>query len=250
MTFAMLGRCADSGSVGVAISTAIPCVGGLCLRWKADVGVVTTQSFINPYLASNLLDRLPAEEQLPAVFSSVLSGDAQQDIRQVGFMPFAGEPQVFTGDRCTDWNGQIIGEHYAALGNMLTGEDVLASMADSFRSTADSSLAERLLLALEAGQSVGGDFRGRQSAALLVLTDRGYPTVDLRVDENQEPVGELRRIWRVYQAQLARFVDAMPRPGHPSGTSDPEAGKVIMLPPEQRPAHVAAGGDGQRNSTD
>ncbi|TYC99949.1 DUF1028 domain-containing protein [Arthrobacter echini] len=237
MTFSILGRCVDSGSVGVAISTAIPCVGGLCLRWKRDVGVMTTQSFINPYLASGVLDRMPSEDAAESVFTSVVAADPQKEIRQLGWMPFIGRPQGFTGSGCTGWSGQIIATDHLVLGNMLTGEEVLGSMAERYESTEGLPLAERLVLALEAGQSAGGDFRGRQSAAVLVLTDRGYPTVDLRVDDNREPVREVRRIWGIHQAQLTQFIEDMPRPGHMGGSNDGGPESVISLPVADRPPY-------------
>ena len=139
------------------------------------------------------------------------------------------------GENCTPWFGDRNGPGYAVQGNMLTGPEVLAAMEAAFVRSEATELAERLLLALEAGQAVGGDKRGKQSAALLVYHVEDYPWVDLRVDEHRHPVAELRRIWSIYLQQVRPFLDGMPKKGQPAGPTPPSVIAMLLTPPPYRP---------------
>lgn len=225
--------------VGVAISTAIPAVGALCSFAAPMVGAVVSQSWVNPYLGLDGVALLRGGMGAQAVLDEVLAQDPGRERRQVGIVDSTGASASFTGAECTGWAGQLLGPGYAVQGNMLTGAATLAEMEKAFLASTDQHLAERLVRTLEAGQRVGGDKRGRQSAGLLVFHEEAYPYVDLRVDEHAEPVAELRRVWEVARRELLPFVDTMPTRENPMGGVDAAVVDLILLPPSQRPARYA-----------
>ncbi len=234
-TFSIVARCPRSGMLGVAVSTAVPAVGAICPYVKAGVGAVSTQSWVNPYLAVEALRLMEAGTAAPAALDRVLAADESRDLRQIGLVDARGRAEAWTGADCTPWHGDIVEDGFAVQGNMLRGEATLGAMAKAFRDAAPLDLAERLLLALEAGDAAGGDKRGKQSAALRVHHGEAYPWIDLRADEHREPVAELRRIYAIAQEQLLPFVAGMPkREGAAEGL--PEAvTEMLLKPPPRRP---------------
>src|SRR5579875_3571691 len=209
-TFSIVARCPRSGMLGVAVSTAVPAVGALCPYVKTGVGAVSTQSWVNPYLAIDAL-------------------------RQIGVVDAAGRSVAWTGGGCTPWHGHITERDVAIQGNMLVGEATLSAMAEAFRRSESLDLAERLLLALEAGQAAGGDKRGKQSAALRVHHTEDYPWLDLRVDEHRYPVAELRRVYTIARLQLLPFVEGMPKRGAAAGALPGPVEDMLLTPPPFRP---------------
>lgn len=241
MTFSIVAHCPRAGQLGVAVSTAVPAVGAMCPYVRAGVGAVSTQSWVNPYLAIEALRLMEGGLSGPAALDTVLSGDDARDVRQIGVVDHAGRAASWSGAGCTSWFGHIVGDGFAVQGNMLVGEATITRMAEAFRDSAGSDLAERLLLALEAGQAAGGDRRGRQSAALRVHDVEDYALLDLRVDEHADPVGELRRVFGIARLQLLPFVVGMPRKGAPAGPIPEEVTRMLLMPPPDRP-----GGGGSR----
>jgi len=239
-TFSIVARCPRSGMLGVAVSTAVPAVGAICPRIIPGVGAASTQAWVNPYLAIDALNRLQAGADAPAALAEALRADDARDVRQIGLVDAAGRAASWSGPACTPWFGQLTGEGWAIQGNMLTGPEVLDAMRDAFLGAEDAAFPERLVLALEAGQSVGGDKRGKQSAAVLVYGVEDYPAVDLRVDEHSYPVTELRRVWTVFQAQTMPFLQGMPRKGQPPQPSPDEVVALLLLPPAERPGAAPA----------
>lgn len=235
MTFSIVVRCPESGALGVAVSTAVPAVGALCPYVSPAIGAISTQSWVNPYLAIKALALLAEGHSAAQALDKVLSGDEKASLRQLGIVAANGASAAWTGDDCTDWAGQRTGPGYAIQGNMLVGPETLEAMEASFLASGELTLAERLLLALEAGQAAGGDKRGRQSASLLIYRDEPYPWLDLRVDEHAEPVDELRRVFGVAMAQLAPFVESMPSKVNPTGVPPKEVSDMLLLRPRQRP---------------
>jgi uncharacterized Ntn-hydrolase superfamily protein len=158
-TFSITARCERTGQFGVAVSTKVPAVGSLCPYAKAGVGAIASQSFVNPYIGINGLRYL--EEGLTAseVMAKVLEEDPEPELRQVCIVDKDGNAAAFTGSGCDTWNGDLTGDNYAVAGNMLVGEDTIRAMAAAFEREAGLTLAERLLVALEAGQAAGGDNR-------------------------------------------------------------------------------------------
>lgn len=219
-TFSITARCEHTGQLGVAVSTAIPCVGMLCPFVQSGVGAIATQSFVNPYLGiwglENLALGLCAEDTL----KKLSERDEGFELRQIAIVDANGESAAFSGNQCDGWYGHLTGRNYAVAGNMLTGPETLEAMQASFCQDTALPLAERLVHALAAGQRAGGDKRGKQSAALRVFSTEQYPLVDLRVDDHPDPVSELDRIYRVVESQLLPLMDLLPSRAYPAGRLD------------------------------
>lgn len=220
MTFSIAARCAESGEFGVAVSTKLLCVGALCPFARAGVGAISTQSFVNPYIGITGLDYLASGMDARATMRRLTEEDEGRALRQFTVIDRDGQSAAYSGDDCVQWFGHRTGDAYAAAGNMLTGPDVIDGMAESFEATSGQPLGERMMLALEAGQAPGGDKRGRQSAAMLIYSTEDYPLVDLRVDDNPDPVVELRRLWGLYNAELSDLMGMLPSKAHPAGLFD------------------------------
>jgi uncharacterized Ntn-hydrolase superfamily protein len=235
MTFSIAARCPRTGMMGVAVSTAVPGVGGICPFVREGVGAVATQSWVNPYLGIDALELLAQGTAAGETVQRLIDADPGRDVRQLGVVDREGRARAWTGKDCVSWCGHVTGEGFAAQGNMLTGEAVVAAMADAFRRTEALDLPERLLVCLEAGQAQGGDKRGCQSAAVKVLWKEAYPWVDLRVDEHRHPVAELRRVFEVARHQLFPFTAGMPKRDDPLGGLPEELTRTILQPPPYRP---------------
>ncbi len=242
-TFSIVARCPVTGMLGVAVSTAVPAVGALCPYIQSRVGAVSTQAWVNPYLAIDALALIAAGKTAAEALDAVLAGDDGRQQRQIGMVDAAGRSAAFTGEDCTPWCGQILEAGVAVQGNMLVGPAVLEAMIESFRASASLELAERLMRALEAGQAAGGDKRGKQSAALRVHHLEDYAWLDLRVDDHADPITELRRVYTVAKAQLQPFVAAMPRRGAAAGPFDPAVSAMLLRPPAERPGAAVAQDD-------
>lgn len=235
MTFSIVAHCPRSGMLGVAVATAVPAVGAMCPYVKTGIGAVSTQSWVNPYLAIDALRLMEGGKSGPEALDAVMAADAGRDVRQIGVIDAQGRSAAWSGKACTDWFGEIAEPHFAVQGNMLVGAPTIEAMAKSFRSSESLDLAERLMLAMEAAESAGGDKRGRQSAALKVHHLEDYALLDLRVDEHAYPVAELRRIFTIAKLQLLPFVQGMPTRNGPGATAPESLVKLLGLPPPQRP---------------
>ena len=213
-TFSIIGRCPRTGQLGVGVASAVPAVGSMCPFVRSRVGAASTQSWVNPYLALTALAELENGAGATDASTIALASDEAGAFRQFGRVDRSGASAAHTGTECTPWAGQILGMGVAIVGNMLTGPEVLGAMAAAFDDSKSEDLAERLMLALEAGNAAGGDKRGKQSAALRVHADEVYALMDIRVDEHAEPISELRRVMRIARAQLLPFIAGMPKRGN------------------------------------
>lgn len=208
-TFSIVARDPVSGDLGVAVQSKFLAVGSVVPWAQAGVGAVATQSFANTTYGPEGLRLMAAGWTAPEALKHMLAVDHDSSHRQVLLVDFAGRSAAFTGEGCHNWAGHIIGEGYACAGNILVGEDTVEAMAKSFEST-EGALAVRLVTALAAGQAAGGDSRGQQSAAVLVVrTGGGYGGrndryVDLRVDDHTEPIVELRRLLDLHRLYLTK----------------------------------------------
>ena len=197
MTFSIIARDPERGLFGVAVSTAVPCVGAVCPYAKTGVGAIASQSWVNVQLGTDGLRLLELGLSPEAALTALLQEDPEAAKRQVAGIDSRGRVYAYSGDECVAWYGHRSGDSYSVQGNMLVGEETIDAMADAFERS-KGHLAPRLLEALEAGQAAGGDKRGRESAALLVPAPEGgdpWAGIDVRVDYHPEPVGELRRIF-------------------------------------------------------
>ena len=172
---------------------------------------------------------------------TLIAADPGRDVRQLGIVDAAGRSAAWSGAQCTNWFGHITGPDFSVQGNMLVGERTIQAMADAFTGSAGLTLPERLMAVLEAGQSAGGDKRGRQSAALLVYKTQEFPYLSLRVDEHAHPVVELRRVLEVARHQLLPFVDGMPTRQRPLGDLPKAVTDMLMTPPPYRPGGGGSG---------
>lgn len=211
MTFSIAARDAQTGWLGVATSSKALSVGAAVPYVELGVGAIASQSFVNPYLGLDglrlLADGMPAERAI----ERLVEGDPGRDVRQLGIVDKEGRAAAYTGSKCIAWAGHQIGGGYVCLGNLLSNENVVPAMATAFERSGGDPLYERLMLALEAGQEAGGDRRGRQSAAIYIIGEEEYALCDLRVDDHEDPVAELRRILGVYVREEVTFMQVMPR---------------------------------------
>jgi uncharacterized Ntn-hydrolase superfamily protein len=166
---------------------------------QAGVGAIATQSYVNVRYGPEGLKLLAQGKSAKETIDALVAEDAGRDRRQVGIVDRNGEAASFTGPGCLPWAGQKTGPNFACQGNLLTGPEVVDAMVNAYTSTT-GPLAWRLMAALEAGDRAGGDKRGKQSAAIVVVRDKGGPMgasdryIDLRVDDHPDPVPELARI--------------------------------------------------------
>src|SRR5215217_3826889 len=210
VTYSLVAFDPDTGEHGAAVHSHWFSVGSLCLWARPGVGAVATQSVVEPAHGPHGLDRLAAGAAAPEALAGLLGGDALAAVRQVGVVDAAGRVAVQTGADCIACAGDAVGEHVSAQANMMAHDTVPAAMVAGFeRATGD--LSDRLMAALDAAEGEGGDVRGRQSSALVVVPPEGeawQARFDLRVEDHRDPVGELRRLLRLGRAyELAGKAD-------------------------------------------
>src|SRR5690348_7266556 len=204
-TFSIAACDLETAQWGVATQSKFLAVGSVVPWPDPHVGAIATQAYANPRYGPGglalLREGLSAEETVERL-TGADSGSAH---RQLGVVDGEGRSATFTGAECMDWAGGIAGPCFAAQGNILVGEDTVAALATTFEATAGRPLAERLIECLAAAQAAGGDSRGQQSAALLVVErDGGYASlsdslVDLRVDDHPTPIAELGRLYEAHR---------------------------------------------------
>jgi uncharacterized Ntn-hydrolase superfamily protein len=207
LTFSIVAADIEAGDWGVAVASKFPAVGVVVPWARAGAGAVATQSWANTTYGWRGLDLMADGLTAERTLDRLLKDDEGREQRQVGLVDAAGRSATFTGSECMPWSGGRVGHGYACQGNILVGEEVVASAARGFE-TAEGELVDRLVTALLAGDQAGGDRRGRQSAALLVVrpgggyeghTDR---YVDLRVDDHPDAPAELARVFEVYDREM------------------------------------------------
>jgi len=208
LTFSIVGYDPKEKEWGIAVQSKFLGVGAVVPFAKAGVGAVATQSYANTAYGPQALELMAAGKSAAEALEIITKDDPDKEMRQVGIIDRNGTAASFTGKFCYDWAGGITGEHFAAQGNILVPGTV-ETMANTFKET-KGTLAERLLAALDAGQEAGGDSRGQQSAALLVVKEAGgyggYNDrfIDLRVDDHPQPIKELIRIYGLQQLYFAK----------------------------------------------
>jgi len=206
-TFSIVALDRKNGDMGVAVQSKFIAVGSVVPWAKAGVGAVATQASANVGYGPKALRMLEEGLASSEVLERLLLEDEQNQGRQVAIVDAKGIVAVHTGTGCMEWAGHVTGDGYSCQGNILAGIDVVESMARAYDRTA-GDLIDRLLAALSAGQKAGGDRRGQQSAALLVVREKGgYERftdryVDLRVDDSTRPIDELKRVFKIYDMTM------------------------------------------------
>lgn len=212
MTYSIVARDRDTGELGVAVQSHWFSVGSIVPWARPGVGAVATQSIGEPSYGPRLLDRVAAGEEPGPALEGELAADPLAHFRQVALVDSAGRVAIHTGDGCIAHAGDREGDGYGAQANLMATPAVWPAMAEAFES-ASGPLARRLLAALDAGEAAGGDVRGRQSAALVVVPSAGEPwrrAVELRVEDHVDPLAELRRVCDLHDAyRLADRADAL-----------------------------------------
>jgi len=204
-TYSIVACDLEAGQWGVATQSKYLAVGSVVPWAEPLVGAVATQAWVNPRFGPDglalLRDGLAADQ----VVARLTEADPGRAHRQLGVVDAAGRAASYTGERCMKWAGERTGDGYAAQGNILVSGETVDAIAETFEATAGTGLILRLLDALDAGQAAGGDSRGQQSAAILVVEkNSGHggmsdTLVDLRVDDHEAPLGELRRLYGLHE---------------------------------------------------
>jgi uncharacterized Ntn-hydrolase superfamily protein len=204
-TYSIVARDPATGQLGVAVQSHWFSVGSIVPWAEAGVGAVATQSFVEPAYGKLGLDLMRAGKSAPAALKSLLAGDEGRDVRQVAMVDAQGGVAAHTGAKCIEAAGHATGAAFSVQANLMRNEKVWPAMERAF-AAARGDLAERMMAALEAAEAAGGDIRGKQSAALIVVAPRstGKPWVDrvfdLRVDDHPEPLKELHRLITLQRA--------------------------------------------------
>ena len=204
-TYSIVARDPETGELGVAVQSHWFSVGSLVPWAEAGVGAVATQSFVDPAYGPLGLELMRAGKSARQALDALLASDPSRDVRQVAFVDAKGNVAAFTGSNCIPAAGHIEGEQFSVQANLMLNDKVWPAMAKAYRDTR-GDLADHLLAALDAAQTAGGDIRGKQSAAILIV--RGKSTsrpwadriVDLRVEDHPEPLKELRRLVQLRRA--------------------------------------------------
>ncbi|MGQ9626944.1 MAG: DUF1028 domain-containing protein [Anaerolineae bacterium] len=208
-TFSIVACDLEKREWGVAVQSKFLAVGALVPWARAEVGAVATQAWANLSYGPRGLELMAKGKSAREALEALIAEDEGRAKRQVGLVDSKGRAAAFTGEECFPWAGHVVGPNYACQGNILVSEATVEAMARAFEET-QGILADRLVAALLAGQAAGGDSRGQQSAALLVVKEKGsyggYTDryIDLRVDEHLTPIEELKRILKLHKIYLSK----------------------------------------------
>ena len=219
MTWSLVAR-DTSGAFGVVVASRFFAVGALCPHAASGIGALSTQALVNPLYAPAALEAMARNEDPADVVHVLARGDPAREHRQLHMIDRAGRIAQHTGNACIDWCGHRWGAGYSLAGNMLAGPRVLDDTAVAYETSSGLPFAERLIVAMEAGEQAGGDKRGKQAAALILYTTEVYPALDLRVDDHAEPIMELHRLYDVSLERFQPFVACLPSARDPSGIID------------------------------
>lgn len=205
-TYSIVARDTITGEMAVGVQSHWFSVGSIVSWGKAGVGVVATQSFVNPAYGPEGLDLMAEGVPAQKALEQLIKKDEGRAFRQVAFLDANGNVSAYTGEKCVEAAGDIQGSNFSVQANMMLNEKVVPAMAEAFKRFSDYPLAERVVEAMKAAQDAGGDIRGKQSAALIVVgpekTENSWEDkkIDLRVDDHQSPITELERLLKVHRA--------------------------------------------------
>ena len=212
-TFSIVARDPDTGELGIAVQSKFLAVGAVVPWAEAEVGAVATQSAANTTYGPQGLELIKRGKEPESVIEKLIQADEESEIRQVGMVDASGKSAAFTGAECIEYAGHNSEENFTCQGNILVSEETITSMTHKFRATEGNHLSERLISALKAADKAGGDKRGKQSAALLIVEkEEGYGgfndrKIDLRVDDNPEPIDKLGDLLSLHQLYFSQPSD-------------------------------------------
>jgi len=219
LTWSIVARGAG-GAFGIAIASRFFAVGMLCPHTRGGVGAVATQALVNPHYGPKGLELLKNGLAPGSVVETLVNEDEGRNHRQVHMIDAKGRVAAHTGSACIDWCGHLAGDSFSVAGNMLTGPEVIQATADKYLKGKNLSFAERLIEALHAGEAAGGDKRGKQAAALRIHGAEEYPLLDIRVDDHEDPIVELKRLYAKSLERFQPFATCLPSRARPAGITD------------------------------
>jgi uncharacterized Ntn-hydrolase superfamily protein len=220
MTYSIVARDPETGHLGIAVASRFFAVGCAVPHIRGRVGAVATQAFVNPTYGPDGLRLLDAGAPPEAIVSIFTQRDEGHPSRQFHLIDAQGRNAAFTGANCVDWAGHLVADGVSVAGNMLEGAQVVAETLLAYQASMDKPLAERLLIAMQAGEDAGGDKRGRQSASLMLYRDQDYAWLDIRADDHSDPLSELRRLYAVAQERFLHVAETMATRENPHGMTD------------------------------
>ena len=220
MTWSIIARDSTTGQFGIAVATKFFAVGARVPHIAPGRGGVATQALVNPYYGIDGVRLLREGKGPREIVTALLAGDDGRESRQLHIMDARGAIAAHTGKDCVDWCGHLAGDGFSIAGNMLVGARVLDDTAKAYAANKDLPFARRLLAAMRAGEAAGGDKRGKQSAALLIHDTEEWSSLDLRVDDHDDPLSELVRLERVSRERWVHFRQFLPTRQNPAGITD------------------------------
>jgi uncharacterized Ntn-hydrolase superfamily protein len=222
MTWSIVARDKTTGEFGIAVATRFFAVGARVPYIAAGIGGIATQALVNPYYGIDGLKLLRSGRTPYDIVETLTAADAGHENRQLHIMDASGRIAAYTGSQCVEWCGHIEGDGFSIAGNMLAGGHVLDDTAKAYIASENLPFAQRLIMAMRAGEAAGGDKRGKQSAALLIHGEEEWSALDLRVDDHPDPLAELDRLEQVSREHWVHFRKYLPNHSNPAGITDRE----------------------------
>ena len=220
MTWSIIARDSATGQIGIAVATKFFAVGARVPHIAAGIGGVATQALVNCYYGIDGVKLLREGKSPQEIIPILLAGDSGRESRQLHILDAQGRIAAHTGKDCIDWCGHLPADGFSVAGNMLAGPRVLEDTAKTYVANRNLPFAQRLVMAMQAGDAAGGDKRGKQSAALLIYGDEEWSDLDLRVDDHLDPLAELERLEQVSRECWVHFRQFLPSRGNPAGITD------------------------------
>ena len=219
MTYSIAGRCARTGMLGTIVTTSAVAVGNRCQFARAGLGAVLTQHRTDPRLGPLGLEFLALGLDATESIKALVASTPNAGWRQLAVVDARGRTAHYSGDRIRSIHAGVSGRDCVAVGNVIKSTEVPVAMVRAFEAAAAEPLGARLCRALQAGHDAGGEFKQVTSAGLLVVHEQSFPYADLRVDDHPDPIGEITRLWRLYEPQLDSYVKRALDPDSPEANS-------------------------------
>lgn len=220
MTWSIIARDRETGEFGIAVATRFFAAGARVPFIASGLGAIATQALVNPYYGIDGVTLLREGRNAHDVLTALLAADSGRESRQVHVLDARGEIAAHTGSDCIDWCGHVAGGGFSIAGNMLAGAAVLDETARAWLANDKLPFPRRLIAAMRAGEAVGGDKRGKQSAALLIHGEEAWSALDLRVDDHADPLAELERLEEKSRELWVHFRELLPTRKDPAGITD------------------------------